>query len=69
MEVIIMNEAQKYTPKYWVGHNKETDDVFITTASKNKGDVYLHMEATFGEDFYLDDNFEVILIEIKQVIV
>lgn len=62
-----MKLDQKYTPKYWVGHRKSDDDVFITTASKTKAHCYQDMEALFGEDCFIDDDFDVILIEINIV--
>lgn len=61
-----MNSEQKYTPKYWVGHSTKMDEVFIVTASKNKDYSCKLMEDLFGEDWFLDETFEVILIEIKQ---
>lgn len=60
-----MNSEQKLTPKYWVGHNKATDDVFIGTATKSKDYTIGLMESFFGEDWFLDEDFEVILVEIK----
>ncbi len=62
-----MNSEQKYTPKYWVGHSLSTDDVFMVTASKHKDYSCKLMEKLFGEDWFVDENFDVILIEIKQV--
>jgi len=30
-----MNKDQKFTPKYWVVHDKKIDDVLLWTASKS----------------------------------
>jgi len=62
-----MNVDQKYTPKYWVGHNKASDDVYLCTANKSKLDELYAMEDMFGEDWFMDEDFEVILVEIKMV--
>ncbi len=62
-----MNDNQKLSPKYWVGHNKATDDVFIETANKTYGWVLDKMELKFGDDFYENQNLEIILVEIKKV--
>jgi hypothetical protein len=63
-----MKPDQKFTPKYWAGHNKSSDDVFVTTLHKCKSDALLEMDELFGEDWYMDEDFEVIIVEIKQVI-
>ena len=60
------NEAG-FTPKYWMGHHKQNDDVMLFSASKNKQDCCKLMEEAYGEDWFLDEDFEVILVEIKQV--
>lgn len=62
-----MNDYQKLSPKYWVGHNKATDDVFIETADKSYEWVVDKMELKFGDDFYENPNLEIILVEIKKV--
>lgn len=62
-----MNKNQKQTPKYWIGHDKRTDDVFLNTARKDRDSCVVDMKRCFGEDCFMDDNFEVILIEIKEV--
>ena len=62
-----MNDYQKLSPKYWVGHNKSTDDVFIETSDKSYEWVVDKMELKFGEDFYENPNLEIVLVEIKQV--
>lgn len=76
-----MKPNQKLSPKYWVVHDKKSDDVFINTASKNKRNavdifvddnswdrwqVYLKDEDLL-EMFYNDKDLEVILIEVKEV--
>jgi len=62
-----MKADQKYTPKYWVGHNKAGDDVYLFTADKTRDVTLKAMEDIFGEDWFMDENFEVILVEIKMV--
>ena len=76
-----MKQNQKYTPKYWVVHDKETDDIFTSTMHKSKH----QSEEIFAEilmevigykcvedalEGYYDssDTYECILIEIKQVV-
>ena len=63
-----MIEGDKHTPKYWVGHNKREPDVYLLfTASKRRDDTVLSMESLFGEDWFLEENLEVILIEINKI--
>lgn len=76
-----MKGMQKYSPKYWVVHDKESDDVFINTASKNKKDsmdIFIDDNSwdrweTYLEDdelinmFHNDNDLEIILIEISKV--
>lgn len=31
-----MNKEQNHSPKYWVVHNKQNDDILVNTLSKNK---------------------------------
>lgn len=62
-----MKDNQKFTPKYWVLHNKQDDDVYLSTACKSRPDTVLQAEDLLGEDWFMDDNFEVILIEINKV--
>ncbi len=72
-----MKDDQKYMPKYWVVHDKETDDVFIDTADKSQGnaiELFLdkHAYSYFGlvtdesvmECYLGSDKLECILIEI-----
>lgn len=62
-----MKDEQGFSPKYWVGHHKQTDDIMVFSMSKNKQDTCRELEIAYGEDWFMDENFEVILIEIKQV--
>ena len=75
-----MNNTQKFTSKYWVMHDRATDDVFIETASKCMPDSikkFLRLKAHgyFGtvdddeaEDMFLDHpSLDCSLIEIKLV--
>lgn len=64
-----MKHEQKITPKYWVGHDRLTDDVFISTMYKYRQDTYEHMQSIFGEDWEeANPNYDIILIELKEVI-
>lgn len=76
-----MKKSQKYLPKYWVVHDKNTDDVFVQTMSKSLNDaenkfVKYCAECRYGdlchddlfESFYEDENLETILIEILEVV-
>lgn len=62
-----MKEGEGFSPKYWVGHHKENFDVMLFSASKSREETLAMMECAYGEDWFLDENFEVILIEIKKV--
>ena len=62
-----MNDYQKLSPKYWVCHNKATDDVFIETVDKSYDKAMDNMELMFGDEFYENPNLEIILVEIKKV--
>ena len=63
-----MKEGQKYSPKYWVGHHKQNDDVMLFSASKSWEDCVKLMEEAYGEDWFLDYDFDVILVEIRQIL-
>ena len=75
-----MNNKQKFTPKYWVVHDKATSDVFIKTADKSMFDSiqkFLQLSAYeyFGtvdddeaESMFLDHpSLDCSLVEIKLV--
>lgn len=62
-----MREDQELSPKWWVGHDKRQDGVFLATACKSRDRTVVLMEDYFGEDWFIEENFEVILIEIKKV--
>jgi len=63
-----MKSNQKYSPKYWMGHYKQNDDVMLFSASKNREECCKLMEEAYGEDWFLDEDFDVILVEINQVL-
>lgn len=76
-----MKSNQKFTPKYWCVHDKNTDDVFVETMSKSVVDamqkfydnVAIKMFGELTEDelvdkFYESDNLEVILVELNLVV-
>lgn len=62
-----MRKDQEFTPKYWVGHHKKEDDVIWLSMSKSRDQCIEWMDECFGDDWFLDDDYEIILIEIKQV--
>lgn len=62
-----MKDNQKFTPKYWVLHNRQNDDVYLSTAYKAQSDTLKAAEDLFEDDWFMDDNLEIILIEIKKV--
>lgn len=62
-----MIAGYKYSPKYWVGHSKVEQDVFLETATKGRATTVALMEERFGEDWFIDENLEVILVEVLKV--
>ncbi len=62
-----MNTEQEFTPKYWVGHNPEKDDVYLDTASKSWDDADKKMRLLFGEDYQYETVYKVSLVEIRLV--
>ena len=60
-----MKTTQKFTPKYWICHDKTTDDVFIMTADKSKDNSIEKYIKLFGH--YLDDDHVCELMEISKV--
>lgn len=61
-----MNKEQKFTPKYWVVHDRSLEDVFILTAAKcyqESIDLFIQF---YGEDtFYESPNLLCSLFEIN----
>ena len=41
-----MKQDQKFTPKYWVLHDKTTDDVFTDSMRKSRADVCSMLKTT-----------------------
>ena len=77
-----MKADQKLNPKYWVVHDKTTDDVFIDTAHKTKQnsiELFLnkHSFNYFGviddealeEKFLISKKLDCILIEILPILI
>lgn len=62
-----MNKEQSYTPKYWVGHNKVTHDVLLSTADKSKDGAILRMRGIFGKEWFENEDLSVDLMKIKFV--
>ena len=66
-----MLEHQPYTPKYWVFHNTNNDDVYISTLSKSR-DRTIELASELLEEhelqkYYEGEDYEVSLVEIKKV--
>jgi hypothetical protein len=62
-----MLRSQKFTPKYWVIHDPESDDIIIETASKSaEGAAELYHQ--WNACHYSDDDMELILISIDLAI-
>ena len=62
-----MKQDQKLTPKYWVLHDKTSDDIFPASMRKNRHTVYLWACCNVDEDWEYTNQYEIILIEIKKV--
>lgn len=74
-----MKSNQKYLPKYWCVHDKNTDDIFIDTCSKSYKDAenkwltkyaFEYFNKILPDDeleelYYESDNLEVLLIELN----
>lgn len=65
---IQMKSGQGLSPKYWVGHHKENDDIMVFSMSKSRDGAVTELESAYGEDWFMDDNIEIILIEINRVV-
>jgi len=75
-----MKTTQKLTPKYWVVHDKTTDDVFIDTARKGLAEAIdafmdkhsydrwgIHPDDKLQDLWFEDACLEVILVEINML--
>ena len=62
-----MQESQKLTPKYWIGHDSRTDSVMLHTASHCRSDVEEHLRLDLGDDWMDDPQIEIKLFEINFV--
>ena len=60
-----MKQYQHFTPKYWVVHDKTSDDVFLWTASKSYQGAISSWEVK--NDFHENENLECILIEVRMM--
>ena len=58
-----MKTVQEFTPKYWVVHDPNSDDVFIDTASKSALDAENKFTANHGAH-YSDLGYRLDLIQI-----
>lgn len=56
-----------YSTNYWMGHHKQCNDVMLFSAHKNRDETIKLMEEAYGEDWFMDENFEIILVEIRKV--
>lgn len=62
-----MKANQRYSPKFWIGHDKQTDDVIIGTGTKSFAWTENRMKEMFGEDWMEDENLEIILVEVNLI--
>jgi hypothetical protein len=62
-----MKKDQALTPKYWIGHNVNTDDVYLKTAAKGFDEAEGHMIRIFGENWWDDPANRIELFEINLV--
>tara|TARA_R110000744_G_C19371770_1_gene563232 strand:- start:73942 stop:74142 length:201 start_codon:yes stop_codon:yes gene_type:complete len=63
-----MKSYQEFTPKYWIVNDKLSNDVIIETASKGRHGTVMLMDKFIGNSQWEgNENFEVILVEIKEV--
>lgn len=62
-----MNQNQKHSPKYWVCHNKQEEDVYLSTAAKDITSTMKKTSHLFGEGWTEDPSLDIILIELKEV--
>lgn len=61
-----MNSRQQFTPKYWIVHDPNSDDVLLNTARKSRTDAVNEYREACGR-YPEDDGMEVSLVEIKLV--
>lgn len=57
-----------YSTNYWIGHHKQRNDVMLFSAHKDRRETVKRMEDAYGEDWFMDENFEVILVEVRKVL-
>ncbi len=60
-----MNNEQKFTPKYWVCHDLDGDDILTETMSKSQDQTYLKAKALLGGEALDRENIQIVLIEIR----
>lgn len=67
-----MKQNQEFTPKYWVMHDKNTDDIFVDTMdkcmSRSKGKYNKLHKDKDGVNIESARDLECILISIVQVV-
>jgi hypothetical protein len=67
-----MQKDQKFTPKYWVFHDLDTDDIFAITMSKSlegsKALAKIHKNSAYEEWMeYGEGNYKFAVVEIRLV--
>lgn len=60
-----MNIEQKLTPKYWIAHNINSDDVYISTMFKYRQDTVDAISLIYGENW--EENFPNIKIDLFEI--
>ena len=62
-----MKQDQKLSPKYWVIHDKTSDDILFWTMHKSKQGSISEYNLNYETPVEDDEDLECILIEIKEV--
>lgn len=62
-----MKRDQKNTPKYWVIHDTETDDILSNTMSKSVAETCKLMQYWHNTDWEDNQKYEMILVEVKPI--
>jgi hypothetical protein len=66
-----MQKDQKFTPKYWVLHDRDADDIFAITMSKSlegsKALAKIHKNPAYKEWMEENGNYEFAVVEIRLV--
>ena len=59
-----MKKDQKYSPKYWIAHKIDGDDIIISSMNKSRYDTEAFMDITFGDGWRSTHSIDLMDIEI-----